>query len=87
MSFVGAVGTTGGAEIVMCDENAGVIGVVCTVVETTAGSVCIVVAVVATAASGAVLVDMASLVASSMHFLASLNFISTFPNSAFSSRS
>ena len=86
MSLVGAVGAIGGAGIVMCDENAGVIGVVCTVAETTAGSVRIVVVVVATATSGAVLVDIASLVASIMHFLASLNCISTFPNSAFSSR-
>ena len=87
MSLVGAVGAIGGAGIVMCDENAGVIGVVCTLAETAAGSACIVVVVVATATSGAALADIASLVASIMLFLASLNCISTFPNSVFNSRS
>ena len=80
MSLVGAIGATGGA------GSVGVVDVVCTVVETNAGCVGIVIADVAATTSGAVLVNMASLVASSMHFLASLNFISTFPNSAFSSR-
>ena len=86
MSLVGVINAIGGAESVAFDENAGVIGVVCTIAETAAGCAGIDVAGAAAAASVAALADMASLVASTMLFLASLNCISIFPNSAFISR-
>ena len=87
ISFVGVVIATGGAETVAFDENAGVKGTVCTVVDAVVGGAGFGVNDAVPRTSGVILVDAAFLVASSMLFLASLNLISTFPSSAFNKRS
>ena len=86
MSLVGIAGATGGAGNDACDEKTGVMGAVWTVVEIVAGCVGVTAEDDAATTSGVALVDTALLVASIMLFLASLNLISTFPNSAFNSR-
>ena len=87
MSFTGVVIVDDGAGVVAFIENAGVNGAVCAVADVIVGGVELGATDVVTRNSGAVLVDSAFLVASTMHFLASLNFISTFPSSAFNNRS